>query len=298
MTRSLPAARSASRPVAQPRLGSRTRKRLADLGTYAVLLFGAIIMAGPFVWMIATAFKLPTDQFTRTLIPNPATLENFQTLWDKLPFTTLIFNSLKIAVLSTIGQLLTCSMAAFVFAVVRFRGREFLFVLLLATMLIPPQVTLIPNFILFRTLGILKYAPQLALWLPAFWGGAFGTFLLRQFFLTIPRDFAEAARVDGASLWQIFWSVYLPLAKPALAALAVFTFLWSWNDLLHPLIFLPADLDQTTLTVGLSLFQTQYAGKWTVMMAGALVSIIPVIVVFFFAQKQFIEGVAMSGVKK
>ena len=277
---------------ARASLGLRTRKLLLDLGTYAALIFGAIIMAGPFVWMIATAFKTPADQFTRTLLPNPATL------WDKLPFTTLIFNSLKIAVLSTIGQLLTCSMAAFVFAVVRFRGREFLFILLLATMLIPPQVTLVPNFILFRVLGILQYSPQMALWLPAFWGGAFGTFLLRQFFLTIPRDFAEAARVDGASLWQIFWRVYLPLAKPALAALAIFTFLWSWNDLLHPLIFLPADLDQTTLTVGLSLFQTQYAGRWTVMMAGALVSIAPVIVVFFFAQKQFIEGVAMSGVKK
>jgi multiple sugar transport system permease protein len=276
----------------------RTRKLLGDLGTYAVLILGAIVMAGPFVWMIATAFKTPAAQFTHTFIPNPITLENFQTLWDKLPFTTLIFNSLKIAVLSTIGQLLTCSMAAFVFAVVRFRGREFLFVLLLATMLIPPQVTLVPNFILFRALGILQHSPQMALWLPAFWGGAFGTFLLRQFFLTVPRDFAEAARVDGASLWGIFWRIYLPLAKPALAALAIFTFLWSWNDLLHPLIFLPADLDQTTLTVGLSLFQTQYAGKWTVMMAGALVSIAPVIVVFFVAQKQFIEGVAMSGVKK
>ncbi len=289
---------SVARSTSQPRLGLRARKLLADFGTYAALIFGAIIMAGPFVWMIATAFKTPANQFTRTLIPDPLTLENFQTLCDKLPFTTLIINSLKISVLSTIGQLLTCSMAAFAFAVVRFRGRELLFVLLLATMLIPPQVTLVPNFILFKWLGILQYAPQMTLWLPAFWGGAFGTFLLRQFFLTIPRDFAEAARVDGASLWQIFWKVYLPLAKPALAALAIFTFLWAWNDLLHPLIFLPADLNQTTLTVGLSLFQTQYAGKWTVMMAGALISILPVIVVFFFAQKQFIEGVAMSGVKK
>jgi len=292
------APRSTSQPISKSRFGMRTRKLVGDLVTYAILIFGAIIMAGPFVWMIATAFKLPADQFTRTLIPNPATFENFQTLWDKLPFTTLIFNSLKIAVLSTIGQLLTCSMAAFVFAVVRFRGREFLFVLLLTTMLIPPQVTLVPNFILFRTLGILKYSPQMALWLPAFWGGAFGTFLLRQFFLTIPRDFAEAARVDGASLWGIFWRVYLPLAKPALAALAIFTFLWSWNDLLHPLIFLPADLDQTTLTVGLSLFQTQYAGRWTVMMAGALVSIAPILLVFAVAQRYFIEGIALSGVNR
>src|SRR5512147_2397319 len=122
MSNSVAAARAVSQPIPKSRLGQRTRKLLGDVGTYAILIFGAIIMAGPFVWMLATAFKLPADQFTRTLIPNPATFENFQTLWDKLPFTTLIFNSLKIAVLSTIGQLLTCSMAAFVFAVVRFRG--------------------------------------------------------------------------------------------------------------------------------------------------------------------------------
>jgi ABC-type glycerol-3-phosphate transport system permease component len=135
------------------------------------------------------------------------------------------------------------------------------------------------------------------LWLPAFWGGAFGTFLMRQYFLSIPIDLAEAARVDGASLLQIFWQIYLPLAKPALAALTIFTFLFAWNDLLAPLIYLPTDLDQTTLTVGLALFQTQYGGKWTLMMAGSLVSIAPIITVYCFAQRQFIEGIAMTGIK-
>ena len=277
-------------------MGIRARKTLFDFLAYALIIAGAVAMIGPFLWMASTALKLPANQYTRDLIPNPATLENFQTLWDKLPFTTLLINSFKIALLSTIGQLITCAMGAFVFAVVRFRFREMLFIALLATLMFPPQITLVPNFLIFKALGLI--GTQTPLWLPAFWGGAFGTFLLRQYFLTIPHDLAEAARVDGASLWQIFWRIYLPLAKPALAALAIFTFLWTWNDLLRPLIFLPTDLNQTTLTVGLSLFQTQYGGKWTVLMAGALVSIAPMIIVFFLAQKQFIEGVALSGVKK
>ena len=161
--------------------------------------------------------------------------------------------------------------------------------------MIPFQVTIIPNFILFRWLGL--YGTQAPLWLPAFWGGAFGTFLLRQYFQTIPLDLAEAARVDGASLMQIFLRIYLPLARPALAALAIFVFLQSWNNLLTPLIYLPSDLTQTTLPVGLALFQQQYGGRWTIMMAGALVSIAPIILVFFFAQRQFIEGIALTGVK-
>jgi ABC-type glycerol-3-phosphate transport system permease component len=189
-------------------------------------------------------------------------------------------------------------MAAFCFAVVRFRGRNVLFTLLLVTLMIPSQVTLIPNFIIFKWLGLV--GTQAPLWLPAFWGGAFGTFLLRQYFLTIPRDLADAARVDGASLLEIFWYIYLPLARPALAALAIFTFQWAWNDLLHPLVYLPTDLDQTTLTVGLAFFQQQLVqgGRFTVLMSGALISILPLITVFFIAQKQFVEGIALTGVKR
>lgn len=272
------------------------QKRLGAALTYSLLLLGSILMVAPFAWMVATAFKEPADQFSRTLIPNPPTLENFRQLWQQLPFGRLILNSLWIAGLATVGQMLTCAMAAFVFAVVRFRGRELLFVLLLATLMIPGHVTLVPNFIVFGWLGLV--GTQAPLWLPAFWGGAFGTFLLRQYFLTIPFDLAEAARVDGASLVRIFARVYLPLGGPALAALAIFTFLASWNDLLRPLIYLPANLEKTTITVGLSLFQTQYAGRWTLMMAGSLVSVLPVMILFFLAQRQFIEGIALSGVKR
>jgi ABC-type glycerol-3-phosphate transport system permease component len=282
-----------SKPV-----GIHTRNTLLDGVAYLLLSLGAVIMVLPFLWMIATSFKLPADQFTKTLIPNPITLNNFKELWSHLPFPRLMWNSFLLSVLSVVGQLLTCSMGAFAFAVVRFRGRKLLFALLMLTLMIPGQVTLIPNFIIFKNLGLV--GTQVPLWLPAFWGGAFGTFLLRQFFLTIPNDFAEAARVDGASLVQIFWYIYLPLAKPALAALSIFTFQWSWNDLLHPLVYLPTDLHKTTLTVGLAFFQQQLVqgGKFTVLMSGALISILPLLLVFFFAQKLFVEGIALSGVKR
>jgi ABC-type glycerol-3-phosphate transport system permease component len=283
--------------TARPRVGgARRRTLLVNVGVYALLGLGALVMAGPFAWMVATALKTPAQQFSRALLPNPATLANFRQLWTQLPFTVLLGNSLKIALLSTIGQVLTCAMAAFAFAVVRFRFRQALFLALLATLMIPPQVTLVPNFILFKWLGLI--GTQTPLWLPGFWGGAFGTFLLRQYFLTVPFDLAESARIDGASLMRIFWSIYLPLARPAVAALALFSFMASWNDLLGPLIYLPTDLSQTTITVGLALFQTQYAGRWTIMMAGALVSIAPVLALFMVAQRQFIEGIALSGVKR
>jgi ABC-type glycerol-3-phosphate transport system permease component len=276
----------------------RTRNLLLNLITYLLLSLGAIIMLTPFLWMVATSFKMPADQYTKTLIPNQATLNNFKELWSQLPFPDLLFNSFKLSTLITIGQLLTCTMSAFVFAVVNFRLRNILFALLMVTLMIPPQVTLIPNFIVFGWLHLV--GTQVPLWLPAFWGGAFGTFLMRQYFLTIPRDLADAARVDGASLIQIFWHIYLQLAKPALAALAIFTFHGAWNDLLHPLVYLPTDMHKTTLTVGLAFFQQQLVqgGKFTVLLAGALISILPLILVFFIAQRQFIEGIALTGVKR
>jgi multiple sugar transport system permease protein len=278
---------------------TRQRQRfLLDLVTYAFLAAGALLMVVPFLWMVSTSFKLPADQFTRTLIPPTPTLQNFRDLLAvDIDFPLLFLNSTYISLLITAGQLLTCAMAAFCFAVVRFRGRNLLFTLLLVTLMLPAQVTLIPNFIVFKWLHLI--GTSVPLWLPAFWGGAFGTFLLRQYFLTVPRDLVDAARMDGASLFQIFWRVHMPLAKPALAALAIFTFQGAWNDLLHPLIYLPA-APNTTLTVGLAFFQQQLTlgGKYTVLMAGALLSILPLLVVFFVAQKQFIEGIALGGIKR
>jgi multiple sugar transport system permease protein len=275
-----------------------TRKWIADLVTYIILIAGAVLMALPFLWMVSTSFKLPANQYSKALFPSPATLNNFRELFSvQINFPQLFYNSFLISILTTVGQLLTCSMAAFVFAAVRFRFRNLLFILLLVTLMIPSQVTLIPNFILFKYLHLI--GTKLPLILPAFWGGAFGTFLLRQYFLTIPRDLLDAARVDGASLVGIYWRIYMPLAKPALAALAIFSFQGAWNDLLHPLVYLPS-VPNTTLTVGLAFFQQQMVqgGKFTVLMAGALISILPLVLVFFFAQKQFIEGIALSGIKR
>jgi multiple sugar transport system permease protein len=279
-------------------MGKSAQKLILDVISYTILIAGAVIMVGPFLWMVATAFKLPADQFTHTLIPNPATLENFRNLFSfDLNFPQLFLISTGIALMSVVGQLFTCAMAAFCFAVVKFRGRNVLFTLLLVTLMVPDQVTLIPNFIIFRWLHLV--GTSVPLWLPAFWGGAFGTFLLRQYFLTLPRELVDAARVDGASLWDIFWRIYLPLGKPALAALSIFTFQGAWNDLLHPLVYMP-NVPNTTLTVGLAFFQTQLTqgGRYTVLMAGALLSILPLIIVFFFAQKLFVEGIALSGMKR
>ncbi len=277
------------------------QKTVLDTLAYLVLGIGALTMLLPFVWMISVSFREPAQQYSRNLIPDPIVFQNYADLFRVLPnnaFLALVYNSFKISILTVIGQILTCAMAAFVFAVVKFKGRNLLFALLLATMMIPPQVSLIPNFIIFKYMHLI--GTQWPLILPAFWGGAFGTFLLRQYFLTIPRDLVDAARMDGASLFDIFWRIYLPLSKPAVAALAIFVFKDAWNDLLHPLVYLPTDMQQTTLTVGLAFFQQQLqlGGKFTVLMAGAFLSILPLLIIFFIAQKQFIEGIALSGVKR
>jgi multiple sugar transport system permease protein len=275
----------------------RLQQRLIHTLSHIILVSGAVVMVVPFLWMLSTSFKAPGKTFVYPpeWIPDPFVWDNYPNMWTALPFGKFFINSVKIAALTTIGQLLTCSMAAFAFSILIFRGRELLFLLLIATLMIPYQVTLIPTFILFSKIGWV--GTHLPLWVPAFWGGAFGTFLLRQFYLTIPIDLAESARIDGASIWQIFRHIYIPLSGPATAALGIFTFMWSWNDLLNPLIYV-TELDQLTLTIGLSFFQNQYGGKWTLMMAGAVVSILPILIIFFFAQKYFIQGIAMTGLKR
>lgn len=272
-----------------------TRDKWGDLLAFIALSLGALAMIAPFFWMLSTSLKPVAEQFDMALIPHSPTIANYPKLFDIMPFHLLIWNSVKISTISVIGQLLTCSMAAFIFAVVRFPGRNFVFVLLLLTLMVPGQITAIPQFIIFKWLGL--YGTQAPLYAPAFLGGAFGTFLMRQYFQTIPIELAEAARIDGASLSRIFFTIYLPLSKPALAAFAIFAFLFSWNDLFSALIYLPSDMEKTTLTVGLALMQTQYGGQWTLMMAASLVSVAPIIIAFFLAQRHFVEGVSMTGFK-
>lgn len=285
----------------------RARKLTRKAAAYVALLVGGVAMMIPFLWMFSTSLKTRAEVFSSAPFSFPSGLhwENYTKMWFALPdvtFGTFFQNSIVIASLATIGQLVTCSMAAYAFAVLQFPGKRVLFALILATLIIPFQVVLVPNFVLYR------YLPwpfsesgnwigtNLPLWVWAFFGGAFGTFLLRQFFLTIPNELADAARVDGANPWQIFLRIYVPLARPALATLAIFQFMWSWNDLLDPLIYL-RDLPTYTTTVGLAFFQGQFVGKWPEMMAGALVSLLPMIILFLVAQKYFVRGIALSGLK-
>jgi ABC-type glycerol-3-phosphate transport system permease component len=205
-----------------------------------------------------------------------------------------LVNSVKIATIATIGQVISCAMAAFAFARLRFPARNLLFFILLATLMVPTHVTLIPTFFIIRWLGWID--THWSLTVPWWLGGAFGTFLLRQFFLTIPVEMMEAAKIDGAGYWRIFWRIYLPLSGPALATLAVFTFMGSWNNLLGPLIFLNST-EKMTVTLGLTLLQGQYYSQWTLLMAGAIVSVIPTLIVFFIAQKYFVEGIVRAGLK-
>lgn len=271
------------------------RRFWGDVLAFAALSVGALCMVGPFIWMIATSLKPVAQQYDMRLIPQTLTFENYPRLVEIMPIHLQLMNSFTIATISTFGQLLTCSMAGFIFAVVRFPFRNVLFVLLLVTLMVPAQITVIPQFIAFKFLGL--YGTQAPLYIPAFLGGAFGTFLMRQYFLTLPIELAEAARMDGASLARIFFTIYLPLAKPALAAFAIFAFMFSWNDLFNALIYLPSDMETTTVTVGLALFQTQYAGQWPLMMAGSLLAVAPIIFVFFLAQKYFVAGISLSGLK-
>jgi multiple sugar transport system permease protein len=299
---------SARQSATDPRLAAAARVRAVRRAVLIGLLVGgSLLMVAPFLWMVLTSLKTRAEVFGAAplALPSGAHFENYERMWNALPevtFGTFFINSLKLATLTTIGQLVSSSMAAFAFAVIRFRGRGPLFALLLATLIIPYQVVLVPNFILYRFLPHPLstsgnwIGTQEPLWVGAWLGGAFGTFLLRQFFLAIPRELADAARVDGANPWAIFRHIYLPLSGPALATLAIFTFMWSWNDLIDPLIYL-RNLNQFTTTVGLAFFQGQFVGKWPEMMAGALVSLAPMIILFIIAQRYFVRGIALSGLK-
>jgi multiple sugar transport system permease protein len=285
----------------------RARIIARRVSLYAVLVAGGLVMMIPFFWMFLTSLKTRAEVFAAAplSLPSGPHWENYATMWNafgEVTFGDFFLNSVKLATLNTIGQIIACSLAAYAFAVIPFRGRGVLFGVLLATLIIPFQVVLVPNFILWRNLPHPMsesgnfIGTQEPLWVGAFLGGAFGIFLLRQFFLAIPVELADAARIDGANPWQIFRRVYLPLARPAIATLAIFEFMWSWNDLINPLIYL-RHIDQYTTTVGLAFFEGQFVGKWPEMMAGAMVSLLPMIILFVLAQKYFVRGIALTGLK-
>ncbi|PIE81446.1 MAG: sugar ABC transporter permease [Chloroflexi bacterium] len=272
-----------------------TTQRLRQLLFYVLLAAASLMMLIPFFWMISTSLK--TDEYVLSIplqfIPRPLTFNSYLALAETFPMLRMFWNSLVVAVLTTAGQLIVSAMAAYAFARIEFRGRNILFLLYLATLMIPSQVTIIPLFILMRYLGWINTYPGLIL--PGIFT-AFGTFLLRQFFLTLPHELEEAAFIDGASRWTIFWRIIMPLSRPALATLGVFAFMGSWNAFLWPL-FIVRNEQLMTLPVGLATLHGRWLTQWNLVMAGAVITIIPMLIVYLFAQRYFVQGIVTTGLK-
>lgn len=269
---------------------------VSALVLHLLLLLGAVFMAGPFVWMVLTALKNTAQAFSDppVWIPDPFIWENFPASLEALPFDIAYWNSFYIASIVVICQLLTCSMAGYAFARLQFPGRNLIFILFLATMMIPFQLTIIPIFITMRSLGWLDTA--LALIVPPSLFSAFGVFLMRQFIMGIPKELEEAAIVDGANSWTIYWRVILPLLKAPLSALGIFSFLAQWNSFFIPLIML-TNVENFTVPLMLNQFRGQYSTEWTMVMAGSVIAVVPVLIVYLIAQRQIIQGIALTGLK-
>jgi len=250
----------------------------------------------PFYWVVASSLKTQPQLFKLppVWIPNPVVWANYPDALRYIPFFDYLKNTVYYCTLTVIGALISNSLVAYSFSRVHWFGRDFVFVIVLSTMMIPFQVVMIPLFIIFRRLGWLNTFRPLII--PAFFGSPFFIFLLRQFFLTIPYELSDAAKIDGAGDFTIYWRVILPLSKPALATVALFEFLYRWNDFLGPLIYLRDD-SMFTLALGLRSFMTLHGAKWALLMAASAVTTLPVLILFFFAQRTFIEGIALTGMK-
>ena len=276
----------------------RKRRQLLRSGTaYLILALGAITTIIPFYWMVATSLKsLPEImQFPPTLFPTELHFENYILAWRTIPFATFFKNSAVVSLCVVLGQLFTCSLAGYAFARLRFPGRDQIFLLYLSTMMIPFAVIMIPMYILMRTFGWIDN--HLALIAPGL-VSVFGTFLMRQFFSTIPKDLEDAARIDGCSYFKLFRIILLPIAKPALATLGILTFMGTWNDFLWPLIII-STVGQKTLPLGLLMFIEQQAIKtpWNLFNAAGVFSIVPILVIFALGQKYYVQGIVTSGLK-
>jgi multiple sugar transport system permease protein len=277
--------------------------RLSRFAVHLALVMLAIPASLPLLWMLSTSLKSDDQVYAGTasggfslgnLIPHPAVWANYPKALSTVPFDLYLRNTLVLCVICVIGAVLSSACVAYGFARIPFRGRGPLFALVIATMALPGQVTMIPVFELFRGLG--WYGSYLPLTVPAFAGAPFYIFLLTQFFKTLPEEVAESARLDGAGEFRIFTRIVLPLAKPALATCALFQFLGTWNDFMGPLIYVN-DPSKYTLAYGLQQFMSAYGGQWTQLMAAAIVFTLPIILLFFFAQRTFIQGIATTGGK-
>jgi len=275
----------------------RFRRNIGHILAIALLIAGAFSMLVPFFWMLSTSLKDPGDIFLYPpqWIPPVLHFENYRDALTAIPFGRYFLNTLFISVVATIGQLFSATVVGFAFARLRAPGRDVLFFVLIATMLMPEQVTMVPIFIIFRTLHWVDT------WLPLIvpsWLGvyAFYIFLCRQFFLTLPLELDDAARIDGSGTLGTLWRIILPLSKPVLASVATFSFLNRWNDFLHPVIYITSR-DKYTVSVALQLFRDYNGTQWHWLMAAAVVAMLPCLLVFFLAQKWFVQGIATTGLK-
>ena len=268
--------------------------RKKNMGVHTILIASALAMVAPFVWQIITSLKSLSNatKVPPSLLPE-GRWDNYSKVFDVLPFGHQFLNTVLMAGLRTIGQVLFCSMAAYAFARLRFPGRNVLFGVLLSVLMVPPQLFIIPQYQIMSSLGWLNSLQALVV--PGLFS-AFGVFLLRQFFLGLPKELEEAAAIDGAGPVRIYWSIVLPLARPGLVALALLVLLWSWNDLFWPLV-VNTDPGKMTLSAGLASLQGQFQTDYPVLMAGSLLASLPIIAIFTLLQRQFIQGIATSGIK-
>lgn len=262
---------------------------------YIVLIAGSIIMIFPFLWMVSASLKTNIQVFEYPIrwIPKNPLWENYVKIWTQIDFLTYYKNTIFLTVMITVFSLLTSSLAAYAFSKINFPERNFLFLLYIGTIAVPFQVIMIPQFIMLKNLGLSDTLWALIL-IQSF--SPFGVFLLRQFFMGIPNELCEAAKIDGLNDFGIFHKIVLPLAKPALATLAIFQFVFVWNDYLGPLIYLTSDKNKT-IQLGIQKFVTQYSADYALIMAASVIALVPVIIVFIFTQKYYVEGIAMSGIK-
>jgi multiple sugar transport system permease protein len=275
--------------------GVRRRRRLISVAENSVLIALAIAFLAPMVFILLTAVMTDNQSLSSDLLPKPVQLSNFSDVFDEAPLLSYAGNTFLYAGLSTVGVLVSSVPVAYALACIRWRGRNVAFALVLISMMLPPQVTIVPLYVLFSKLHLVGSIWPLII--PNWFGDAFSIFLLRQFFLTIPPEYADAARVDGAGELRIMLSVVARLAKPALAAVALFAFLFAWNDFFNPLLYTGENSHAWTLSVGLSQFRNLHAVQWNLVMAATFLFMLPVILLFFAAQRAFIEGVTLTGVK-
>lgn len=273
----------------------QVRHNIGRILTHLFLILFSFTMLLPFIWMILSSFKSDSEILTVPVVWLPKVWhpENYITTLQTAPWGTYFANTVTVTVLTILGQLIVASMAAYAFARLHFKGRDVLFMIYLSTMMLPFQVTMIPMFKIIQSLGWMDSLK--ALIIPNMFS-AFGVFMLRQFFMAIPSELEDAAKIDGCSYPRIFWEVVIKNSKPALITLTLFCFMWTWNDFLRPLLYLN-DKNLWTLSLGLSKFKGQYTSLWSNMMCGAVITIMPIMLIFFFAQKYFIEGIVTSGLK-